>query len=359
MSKLRRVIPIRLTMESMPWSSKSSKGRKSEERMKLIRRTFRHHNPPIFVADYIGTGGFADVFKATSGYGDTTDFAIKILVDDLLKPRSGKEFDRQTEEMRIKDIKKRFTNESYVQWSLSQHMSERVSQSVVRVFDHGEFDTRTRFRFILMERMASTLRDFINDRANFNTSPNMLAYKTMLLAKIADLIFSVHQEGIFHRDIKPENIFFCNREAKTEPLPAASGRRRYEREILVKLGDFGTVRWVHTYTDKHDGVIIGSQWYLSPEQIFNPERLDTRTDIYSFGVVAYEVMYGAHPKNVNPNTRNILEKLAWAKPTPRTPAKGFEPLHDIIYKCMEDVNARYQTMAEVVRDLRQFLTAIV
>jgi hypothetical protein len=46
--------------------------------------------------------------------------------------------------MRIKDIKKRFTNESYVQWDLSQHLSDRVSQSVVKVYDHGEFDTRHR-----------------------------------------------------------------------------------------------------------------------------------------------------------------------------------------------------------------------
>jgi serine/threonine-protein kinase len=103
-------------------------------------------------------------------------------------------------------------------------------------------------------------------------------------------------------------------------------------------------------------VIIGSQWYLSPEQFFDPEHVDTRTDIFSFGVVCYEILYGAHPKNVNADTgtKSLLQKLAWAKPQRRTPPKGFEELNEIIFACMQNLDRRYQTMVEVVRDLRHF-----
>lgn len=324
------------------------------EKLDTLRRTFRRHRPPIFIKEFVGSGGFSDVFTAVSDYYGDREFAIKILRPELLTPRKGPGIDSDREEMRIKDIKKRFTNESYVQWDLSQHLSDRVSQSIVRVYDHGEFDDRHGYRFILMERMESTLRSYMMEHVNDEPTPAALRHKVMIMTKIADIIFNVHQEGIIHRDIKPENIFFppCG-----SPTCAKSdcARRAYEREINVKLGDFGTVRWIRMYTDAFDGVIIGSQWYLSPEQIFNPEHLDTRTDIYSFGVVCYELLYGTHPKNLNADTANLLEKLAWAKPEQRTPPEGFERLNEIIFRCMEEVDQRYQSMAEVVRDLRLFL----
>jgi serine/threonine protein kinase len=347
--------PLRLTMEAVSWPSAK---RRADEKISEIRKTFMKHEPSILISDYIGSGGFADVFRAKSDYNGAHDFAIKILRSELLKPRRGNGYEPAIEEMRIKDIKKRFTNESYVQWDLSQHLSDLVSQSVVKVYDHGEFDSARRCRFILMEQMQSTLRDFIKNNNNYVNTPEMLWHKALLMTKIADIIFNVHHEGIFHRDIKPENIFFSR---KDPPSPAALshvGRRSYELENQVKLGDFGTVRWVRTYDDNFDGIIIGSQWYLSPEQIYYPETLDTRTDIYSFGVVCYEVLYGAHPKNINANTRNLLAKLAQAKPVPRTPPKGYEKLHEIIFKCMQNVDKRYQSMGDVVGELRRFLRKI-
>lgn len=348
--------PFRLTIEA---ASRSSPERNAGEKIEEIKRTFLKHSPPIVINEYLGSGGFSDVFSATSDYSGVKEFAIKILRSKLMKPRIGKYFNPGREEMRVKDIKKRFTNESYVQWALSQNLSELVSQSVVKVYDHGEFDTRQRYRFILMERMQSTLREFINSSGTADATAEMLHYKALLLAKVADIISNVHQEGIFHRDIKPENIFFGRDESKARiPAPAAIGRRSYELQHRVKLGDFGTVRWIRTYDDNFDGIIIGSQWYLSPEQIYNPETLDVRTDIYSFGVVGYEVLYGAHPKDVNEETSNLIVKLAQAKPVPRTPPKGYEPLHDIIFKCMEDVEKRYQKMGDVVDELRQFIRGI-
>jgi eukaryotic-like serine/threonine-protein kinase len=353
---LGKMFPLKLTFDSILWTSAQTRKKNRIERLKA---TFKRHQPPILIGDFIGSGGFAEVYKAVSNYNGVTKFAIKILRTDLLGTRKGSGKNSAIEEMRIKDIKKRFTNESYVQWDLSQSLSERVSQSVVRVFDHGEFDNHHHYRFILMERMGSTLRDFMVDEINSKNSVELNIYKAMLMTKIADLIHNIHSEGIIHRDIKPENIFFCRDDETAAPISNRSTRRKYDLAIRVKLGDFGTVRWVRTYSNRFDGVIIGSQWYLSPEQILSPDRLDIRTDIYSFGIICYELLFNTFPKIVNPKTDNILEKLVHANPVQRTPPPKFEPLSEIIFKCLEkDLEKRYQSMEEVVRDLRLFLESV-
>jgi len=227
--------------------------------------------------------------------------------------------------------------------------------NIVAIQDQGWNEGGSPAVFIVMEYIDGfTLRELLHEGGPLS-SEDLLRYMIPIVSALAE----AHKRGIVHRDIKPENIFFCRENCAS--LPAGSppiGRRSYELENQVKLGDFGTVRWVRTYDENFDGIIIGSQRYLSPEQIYDPEHLDTRTDIYSFGIVCYEVLYGVHPKNVDENTRNLLVKLARAKPVPRTPPKGFEALHEIIFKCMKDVDERYQSMGEVVGELRRFLTEI-
>jgi serine/threonine protein kinase len=343
-------IPYRLTMRVFSRPSDAASLNRYFDR---IRATFKKHKPPIVIGEHIGSGGFADVFKAASSYDGVTDFAIKILRTDLLTVRKGNGSDPQEEEMRVKDMKKRFTNESYVQWDLSKSLSDTVSRSVVKVFDFGEFDNKNNFRFILMEQMGSTLRNFLNGRKNISDTRDMQLFKTRLMLTIAEMISNVHTEGIFHRDIKPENILFPRSFTLPDPGGGA-GRRGSAKKIEVKLADFGTVRWVKSYTSDYDGMIIGSQFYMSPEQIYNPENLDQRTDIYSFGIVCYELLYGAHPKSVNKNTTNVLVKLAREKPVVKTPPRGFEELHEIVVKCMGSIRERYQSMEHVVTDLRTF-----
>jgi len=348
--KIGDAIPFRMRVDPHATPVK-----KNTDHFEQVRKSFVNHKPSIIVGRHLGTGGFADVFMAKSNYDGVTDFAIKILRPDLLVKRTGQGIDEYEEEMRIKDVKKRFKNESFVQWDLSQSVSQRVANSVVTVYDHGEFDTRHDFRFILMELMGSTLRHYIKKNGNRTDSFDKNMFKLLLMTKIADIINNIHSEGIFHRDIKPENILF-SRDAdlvtndKTPTLNNTSAQN-----ISVKLGDFGTVRWVKSYTSKYDAIIIGSQFYMSPEQIYHPENLDQRTDIYSFGLVCYELLYGEHPKNLDPNTPSFLDKLAREAPKAQTPPPQFEGLHDIIMRCLlRTPQERYQSMAEVVSQMRDY-----
>ncbi len=322
------------------------------------RAAFVYHKPPIVFQDHIGTGGFAHVFTAWSSYEGVNDFAVKILRSDLLKPRKGPGHTLDIEQMRIKDFKKRFTNESYVQWHLSKNLSEPVAKGVVHVYDHGEFHTKYGYHFILMERMGDTLRSLLNECRVAENSRKNLIFKTALLTKIASIIQNVHAEGVFHRDIKPENILFKIGFEPEKFDPDTCYERDGVPDIGVKLGDFGTVRWIKSYTEKYDGIIIGSQYYMSPEQVFAPKTLDQRTDIYSFGVVAYELLFGSHPKVKKAVTKSNLVTLAKRKPTYRTPPEGFDKLGEIIYKCMSDLADRYQTMDMVVDDLREVLAEV-
>jgi eukaryotic-like serine/threonine-protein kinase len=343
-------IPIRFRVELVRDTNSSRR----EAEFERIRDTFRKHTPPIAVGERIGSGGFADVFRARSYYNGATEFAIKVLRTDLLKARRGRDLSPETEEMRIKDVKKRFTNESYVQWHLSQNLSESIANSVVRVYDHGEFDRKNGYRFILMEQMGHTLRDFIGEVSHADLELAHLKYKTQLMVNIATTVENVHREGIFHRDIKPENMLFVRTKGDGNTVTFPGSSKRWPMEPGVKLSDFGTVRWVRSYSDKYDAIIIGSQRYMSPEQILDPRHLDLRTDVYSFGVVCYELLFGVHPKRTRTGTRVYLEKIAHAKPERRTPPTGFERLNDIIFKCMEPIEQRYQSMAEVLGDLTSF-----
>ncbi len=346
-SKIGDVIPLKFKIDFF-----GNHHNKLDKRHKTLKKVFRHHKPPIYIGRHMGSGGFAQVFSATSDYDGIHDFAIKILREDLLEIRKGKQYNRFEEEMRVKEVKQRFKNESYVQWDLSKNVSEKIAHSVVPVYDHGEFDSKHEFRFILMERMDMALRDYFNF-AKDETYPTIRPMcKVYLMIKIAEKLSSVHAEGIFHRDIKPENILFTKSNSPRTVCGECKGGNSCRLD--VRIADFGTVRWVKSYTDKYDAVIIGSQFYMSPEQILNPKNMDKSTDIYSFGVVCYELLYGAHPKNIDQNSSHFLEKLAYEKPQKRTPPQGLEKVNDIINKCMSQRRSRYQDMEEVLKDLKSF-----
>ena len=163
--------------------------------------------------------------------------------------------------------------------------------------------------------------------------------------QIADALAEAHAHNVIHRDIKPGNIMLTPRRQ-------------------VKMLDFGlakvlpTAQSVNTAAETEEllsraGMIMGTMPYMSPEQL-RGEVVDARTDIFSFGIVLYEMLTGRQPF-VRQSGAEIVSALLTEEPTalstyaPESP----EELRRIVRKCLEkDVGRRYQTMRDVARDLQ-------
>ncbi|MEA2753016.1 MAG: eukaryotic-like serine/threonine-protein kinase [Myxococcales bacterium] len=210
------------------------------------------------------------------------------------------------------------------------------SPHVVQVFDHGV--TPEGDAYIVMEMLEG--RDLAAHlAASGPMDPRDVA---ALVAQVAKALGKAHQVGVVHRDIKPDNIFLCDAEGG---------------ELFVKLLDFGIAkRDQHKVTSAATttGAVVGTPYYMSPEQIVGDKDTDARTDIWSLGVVAYEAMTGRRPFEgttvgaitlaIHTATRRITDHLPSA---PRA-------LDDWFAKaCARNVKERYQTPREAAQALLQ------
>jgi tetratricopeptide (TPR) repeat protein len=172
-----------------------------------------------------------------------------------------------------------------------------------------------------------------------------LRERLLLVASIADAVQHAHERGIIHRDLKPANI-----------LVNASG----EPKVL----DFGIARAArdagHTGGPTAAGEVLGTLRYMSPEQIAgDPAALDTRTDVYSLGVLLYEVLAGRLPYDLDRTSLgDVLRTIREEEPlrlrlaAPAVPAD----VETIVEKALEkDKERRYHAVSELADDLRRFL----
>jgi len=191
--------------------------------------------------------------------------------------------------------------------------------------------------FIVMEKLeGESLKQHISGQ------PMKLEEVLDVGIQVADALVASHLKGIIHRDIKPANIYLT-----------PSGQ--------VKVLDFGLAKLVHNIgTDEEGadlsltavGVIPGTAVYMSPEQA-RSEQVDARSDLFSFGVVLYEMSTGKKPFT-GANSLVTLDAVLHAKPTPPRDLNPKLPveLEGIIGKAMEkDRNHRYQSAAEMRSDL--------
>jgi eukaryotic-like serine/threonine-protein kinase len=161
-----------------------------------------------------------------------------------------------------------------------------------------------------------------------------------IAAQVADGLAYAHERGVVHRDIKPGNIMIV-------------------RERHAKIMDFGIARMRISDIKTQAGAILGSPKYMSPEQVTG-QRADHRSDIFSLGVVLYELVAGEAPFSA-PHVTQLMHQVATATPRPPSSVNPLAPamLDLIVAKALEkEPDARYPNAAELGADLRALLAEL-
>jgi serine/threonine protein kinase/Tfp pilus assembly protein PilF len=288
----------------------------------LTGRTISHYG----VLEKVGGGGMGVVYKAK----DTRlgrNVALKFLPDDISQ-------DAQAIE--------RFRREARAASSLNH-------PNICTIYDVGEFEARP---FIAMELLeGQTLR--------YRISGKPLAVTELLdiAIQVVDGLHAAHVKGIVHRDIKPANIFLVEKgPAKILDFGLAKLGKQ-EQQVADVLAESS----MHTQVDVAEGVwltspgsSIGTVAYMSPEQA-RGEELDARSDLFSLGVVLYEMCTGVIPFSGS-TAALIFDGILRSEATPATTVNPKLPaaIENIFAKALEkDADMRYQTAAELRTDLKR------
>jgi serine/threonine protein kinase len=264
----------------------------------MIGKTILHYD----VLEQLGEGGMGVVYKAKDTKLDRF-VALKFLTKNIGSTDS----DRQ-----------RFTQEAKAAATLSH-------PNICTIYDVSEFEGQM---FIAMEFIdGETLRDRKNN-ISFKQSVD-------IAIQIAEALAAAHEKGIVHRDIKPENVMV-------------------RKDGLVQIMDFGLAKMQGVSRLTREGNTVGTMGYMSPEQVqgFN---VDHRTDIFSFGVLLYELISGQSPFKGMHETAIIYE-IVNVDPEPVSIIKPDLPpdLDAIILECLaKEPDERYQSAKEIVKDLRK------
>ena len=208
--------------------------------------------------------------------------------------------------------------------------------NICAIYEVGEEDGRS---FIAMQYVEGETLD-----ARMKRKPLDLAESLAISAQVADALAEAHAHGIMHRDIKPSNIIIAARgQAKVMDFGLA--------KVVQESGRIDTEAETQTMLTAPD-MILGTVPYMSPEQV-KGEKLDARTDIFSFGVVLYEMLCGRQPF-ASESAAATASAILTREPSPvvRFAPAAPEELQRIVRKGLEkDRERRYQTMRDVATDL--------
>jgi serine/threonine protein kinase len=229
------------------------------------------------------------------------------------------------------EMKARFQREARVVAALRH-------PNIVQIFD---FDTADGHPFIVMEYVRGPSLAAYLRKLHENNERMQPIHVARLISKLASALDYAHEQGVIHRDIKPGNILLHAR--------AGGSRAMFTDQIEPIITDFGLVRIVHATTQTASGLVSGTPAYISPEQAQGLST-DHRTDIYSLGVILYEILAGRVPFEAE-TTWSVIYKHIHENPPP---IPHVQPaVQDILNRALaKNPDDRYQTCRELAIDYR-------
>lgn len=257
------------------------------------------------IIELIGSGGMANVYKALCHRLNRYD-AVKIMRDETAANT---------------ELRRRFRAESQAVAMLSH-------PNIVSVYDVSHSDD---VEYIVMELIDGiTLKQYLQKKSVLD--PSEVLDFTIQTAKALE---HAHSKGIIHRDIKPQNIMLL-------------------KDGMIKVADFGIASLENTI-EENNGETVGSVHYIAPEQA-RGEAPDARSDIYSLGIVMYEMLTGKLPYVGNSDVEVAVKHMNTDPVTPRDIVPSIpEELERICLKAMNsNIDERFQSASEMLADLEEY-----
>lgn len=255
------------------------------------------------IVEMLGQGGMGAVYKAKDLELDRL-VALKVIRPELAAQP---------------DILQRFKQELI----LARQITHR---NVIRIFDLSEGNG---IKFITMEFIdGQDLKSVLHEKSRLSPEETVRIIEQVCLA-----LEAAHSEGVVHRDLKPQNIML-------------------DKQGRVAVMDFGIARSIESSGMTQTGTLVGTPDYMSPEQVMG-ERVDARSDLFTLGVILYELLTGSVPYKAE-STQSAMYKRTRELPKPPIEVEPSVPrlLSDITVKCIQiDLARRYQSAREILDDL--------
>ncbi|MGN1073558.1 MAG: Stk1 family PASTA domain-containing Ser/Thr kinase, partial [Eubacteriales bacterium] len=258
------------------------------------------------ILEVIGTGGMAVVYRARCRLLNRY-VAIKILKDEFASDA---------------DFRRRFHTEA-------QAVAKLQHPNIVSIYDVNRTDN---IEYIVMELVEGiTLKEYMDKKGALSVSEFL-----HFAPQIAAALEHAHNRGIIHRDIKPQNIIIL-------------------RDGSLKVTDFGIARFAQNQQVTLTDEALGSVHYVSPEQA-RGSQIDARSDIYSFGVMMYEMITGRLPFEGDTPVAVVLQHINSVPLAPREIDPEIpEALEQIIMHAMApNIDNRYASATDILRDFERF-----